>query len=139
MKILLALFLTLSLSGCATVSNWYESYFMAKYDTSEHVLVNKITVYAGELKPLCDNHNQVKASAMALFELSTELRSFSSHLPDNQLTVKMVTDLHTMVSELHSRYQTNPTVNKTYCELKLKSISTAASTIQKAIAKRPRS
>ena len=139
MKIFAAIVLAVSLSGCATVTNLYESYFMAKYDTSEHSLVNKIKVHSELSKPLCANHESSKSSAENIFILSSELKNFSNNLPNNDATVKMTDLLFVLTDEFNKRYQTNPTVNKTYCELKLQSISDSAKTIQKVIAKRPRS
>ena len=43
-----------------------------------------------------------------------------------------------MTEEFNNRYSKNEPVNKTYCELKLKSISSSAETIQRVIGKRPK-
>ena len=139
MKILTAIILIFSLSGCATISNFYDSYFMAPYDTNEHFLVNKIKFYSEFSKRNCANHEAAKTSAIHLFSLSSQLKSFSGNLPNNSSTVKMTDSLFVLVDELHIRYDTTKEVNKTYCELKLQSISESANTIQKVIVKRPRS
>lgn len=139
MKIISAIIFSLFLSGCATLTNLYDSYYMAKYDTSEHALINVITVYSSLAKSSCYNDRRMKIVSKHLFETSTELKNFSSHLPNNELTIKLNNSLHIMVEELHTRYENNKSVNKTYCELKLQSISDVASIIQKTIAKRPRS
>jgi len=139
MKTLTTLILIFSLSGCATISNFYDSYFMAPYDTNEHFLVNKIKVYSEFSKRNCENHEAAKTSAIHLFSLSSQLKSFSGNLPNNSSTVKMTDSLFVLVDELHIRYDTVKEVNKTYCELKLQSISESANTIQKVIVKRPRS
>ena len=139
MKTFITIIFVLSLSGCATVTNLYESYFMAKYDTSEHVLVNKIKVHSELSKPLCANYESAKSSAKSIFILSSELKNFSNHLPNNDATVKMTNSLFILADEFNKRYQTTKEVNKTYCKLKLQSISDNADTIQKVVAKRPRS
>ena len=139
MKTLTTLILIFSLSGCATISNLYDSYFMAPYDTNEHFLVNKIKFYSEFSKRNCANHEAAKTSAIHLFSLSSQLKSFSGNLPNNSSTVKMTDSLFVLVDELHIRYDTTKEVNKTYCELKLQSISESANTIQKVIVKRPRS
>jgi len=139
MKTLTTLILIFSLSGCATISNFYDSYFMAPYDTNEHFLVNKIKFYSEFSKRNCANHEAAKTSAIHLFSLSSQLKSFSGNLPNNSSTVKMTDSLFVLVDELHIRYDTVKEVNKTYCELKLQSISESANTIQKVIVKRPRS
>jgi len=139
MKLLTSIILIFSLSGCATISNLYDSYFMAPYDTNEHFLVNKIKFYSEFSKRNCANHEAAKTSAIHLFSLSSQLKSFSGNLPNNSSTVKMTDSLFVLVDELHIRYDTVKEVNKTYCELKLQSISESANTIQKVIVKRPRS
>ena len=100
------------LSGCSLV----DAYFMAKYDTTEHALINRIGVHAKIYKDDCADHDKTKA---------------------NELTIKLVVPIHTMVEDLNKRY-TEKEVSKTYCELKLQSISNSADYVQKAIAKRPR-
>ena len=139
MKLLTSIILIFSLSGCATISNLYDSYFMAPYDTNEHFLVNKIKFYSEFSKRNCANHEAAKTSAIHLFSLSSQLKSFSGNLPNNSSTVKMTDSLFVLVDELHIRYDTTKEVNKTYCELKLQSISDSANIIQKVIVKRPRS
>ena len=139
MKTLTTIILIFSLSGCATISNLYESYFMAPYDTNEHLLVNKIKVYSEYSKKNCANREAAKTSAIKLFSLSSQLKSFSANLPENSSTSKMTDSLFVLVDEPYKRYNTTKEVNKTYCELKLQSISNSANTIQKVIVKRPRS
>ena len=112
---------------------------MAPYDTNEHFLVNKIKFYSEFSKRNCANHEAAKTSAIHLFSLSSQLKSFSGNLPNNKATVKMTDLLFVLTDEFNTRYETNLIVNKTYCELKLQSISDNADTIQKVIAKRPRS
>ena len=112
---------------------------MAPYDTNEHFLINKIKFYSEFSKRNCANHEAAKTSAIHLFSLSSQLKSFSGNLPNNKETVKMADLLFVLTDEFNTRYETNLIVNKTYCELKLQSISDNADTIQKVIAKRPRS
>ena len=139
MKMFATIILIFTLSGCATISNFYDSYFMAPYDTNEHFLVNKIKFYSEFSKRNCANHEAAKTSAIHLFSLSSQLKSFSENLPNNSSTVKMTDSLFVLVEELHIRYDSAKEVDKTYCELKLQSISESANTIQKVIVKRPRS
>ena len=138
MKTLTTLILIFSLSGCATISNLYDSYFMAPYDTNEHFLVNKIKFYSEFSKRNCANHEAAKTSAIHLFSLSSQLKSFSGNLPNNKETVKMTDLLFVLTDEFNTRYEINLTVNKTYCELKLQSISDSADKIQKLLVRRPR-
>ncbi len=139
MKIFTAIILIFSLSGCATINNLYDSYFMAPYDTNEHFLVNKIKVHSELSKPFCSDHEAAKISAKNIFTLASELKNFSNHLENNVQTIKMTELLFVLTEEFYKRYENNSVVNITYCQLKLQSISDSAKTIQKSIAKRPRS
>lgn len=134
-KLLTTIIFIFSLSGCANI---YDSYFMAPYDTNEHFLINKIKFYSEFSKKNCENHEVAKTSAIHLFSLSSQLKSFSENLPRNNLTIEMTDSLFVLVDELYKRYDTEKEVSKTYCELKLQSISDSANTIQKVIAKRNR-
>ena len=138
MKFILSILFIISLSGCASIKNAFDSYFIANYDSNEHALINKISVYSTISKPMCNNTEQMKLSVVSLFGYSSELKNFSQHLPNNSNTSKLNDNLHIMVEELYARYQTNKDVNKTYCELKLQSISDSADKIQKLLVRRPR-
>ena len=71
--------------------------------------------------------------------MAHELKNYSQYLPRNEQTFKPVDLLHVLTTDLQKRYSTSKEINKTYCELKLKSIASSAEEIQKVIAKRPRS
>ena len=103
MKTIFALFLAASLSGCALI----DAYFMAKYDTTEHDLVNKVAVYSSISKPYCSDSEKMKTYAFNLYAYSSELKNFSAHLPRNEMTIKMTDELHIMVGELNNKYTTS--------------------------------
>lgn len=126
------------LSGCAFVGGLYDSYMLAGYDTNEHLLVNKITVHAKLAKPNCTKPAEIKPVATNLFQWSAELENFSAHIPNNERSAKLNTILHAQTVDLYNRYNSDVEVSKTYCELKLQSISDSAEQIQKAIARRQR-
>ena len=138
MKNVVALLLAVSLSGCAFVGGLYDSYMLAGYDTNEHALVNKITVHARLAKPNCNTPAEIKPVAISLYQWSAELENFSSHIPYNEKSAKLNTILHAQTIDLYKRYTGDVEISKTYCELKLQSISDSAEQIQKAIARRQR-
>ena len=108
------------LSGCSIL-------LVAHYDSNEYGLVNKIRTQA-ELK------NCTKDGVQTLYESALELKNYSQYLPYNDLTIKMNTDLFTLVDEIHQKV----TLNETYCKLKLNTITKSAEEIQKVIGGEPR-
>ena len=122
-KIIAAVILTTSLSGCGMINN----IFMAPYDTNEYALVNRVRTFA-ELGN-CDRDHIITLRITAL-----ELKNFSEYLPRNTKTIDMNNNLYTMVDELYKRE--NPSM--AYCKAKLNIISTSAEMIQNTIGKRPR-
>lgn len=139
MKKLIIIISLFSLSGCASLQGLYDSYFMAKYDTNENMLINRLAIHSDISKDFCSDKMQAAISSGHLYIMSKELIGFSKSLPDNEATIKMITPLHKMVEEFYNHYKNGTPVNKTYCELKLQSITDASTTIQKVIVKRPRS
>jgi hypothetical protein len=131
-KLIFVLFVLANLTGCAAL-------FMAPYDSSENLLINKVAVSSEGMKEFCTDYTQTRHNVTSLFTQAKQLKNFSHSLPNNELTTKMVDSLHQMVEDMHTRYKNEKdTTSKTYCELKFQSISDSAKYIQKTIAKRPR-
>ena len=131
-KFIVVLFVLVNMTGCAAL-------FMAPYDPSENLLINKIAVKSEDMRAFCSDYTQTRHNVTSLFSQTKQLKNFSHSLPNNDLTTKMVDPLYQMVDDMHNRYKSEKdTVSKTYCELKFQSISDSAKQIQKTIAKRPR-
>ena len=122
-KIIAAVILTTSLSGCGMINN----IFMAPYDTNEYALVNRVRTFA-ELGN-CDRDHIIALRITAL-----ELKNFSEYLPRNSKTIEMNNSLYDLADDLYKRE--NP--SQAYCKAKLNIISTSAEMIQNTIGKRPR-
>jgi hypothetical protein len=131
-QLIFVLFIAVNMAGCAAL-------FMAPYDTNENLLINKVVVKSEGMKDFCGDYTQTRHNVTSLFTQAKQLKNFSHSLPNNELTTKMINPLYQMIEDMHTRYKNEKdTVSKTYCELKFQSIHDSASTIQKAIAKRPR-
>ncbi|MFZ9589117.1 MAG: hypothetical protein ACO28V_05255 [Chitinophagaceae bacterium] len=128
----------LLLSGCSTIQPFIDRFTIAQFDANEYALVNQVRTSSMIAKPLCPSKYETKIYVDAIYSSTYELKNYSEHLPKNDQTIKPVNLLFTLVNDLNARYKAEGDVNKTYCELKLQSISDAANSIQKAIAKRPR-
>jgi hypothetical protein len=116
----LLLSLVVLLSGCSIL-------LVAHYDNNEYGLVNKVRTDA-QLK------NCTKDGVQVLYQDALELKNYSQYLPYNDLTVKMNNNLFILVDELHQK----ETINVTYCQLKLNTITKSAEQIQKVIGGEPR-
>jgi len=141
MKNLLFVLLCLSglplvyLSGCSSI----DRFMIAQYDPGEYNLINKVRSTAELAQPYCNDSATIKVISENLNDMAHELKNYSQYLPRNEQTFKPVDLLHVLTTDLQKRYSTSKEINKTYCELKLKSIASSAEEIQKVIAKRPRS
>jgi len=120
------------LSGCSVV----QSYFMAKYDTVEHSMINDIRTTA-ELAD-CKNNAEMKNTAYRLYSVGSAFRNYSNSIPDNDQTAIIAHNLVTIIKGMNDKYQTSAEVSETYCKLKVDSIKNAAAEAQRVIARKPR-
>lgn len=128
----------LFLSGCSTIESLMDRFTISQFDSNEYQLITQIRTYSEISKPFCSNKYEMKPYVDKIYVLAYELKNYSEHLPKNNQTIKPVNLLFTFVDDMNKRYKVEGDVNKTYCDLKLESISTAANNIQKAVARRPR-
>lgn len=134
MKTLFALFLTMSLSGCALI----DAYLMAKYDTTEYSLVNKIKTKAELSVDDCKDVKKSKENADILYFTAIELRNFSTNIPRNEETTKLAGNLVELTKQGREQYAKDSNVSETFCKLKLQQIGRSAEVAQKVIGKKPR-
>ena len=122
------------LSGCSVI----DQFRIAPYDSGEYSLINKVRSTSELAQPYCNDLATIKIVSENLNDMTLELKNYGQYLPNNEQAHKTVELLYMWTSDLQKRYATSKDINKTYCELKLKSIASSAEEIQKAIAKRPR-
>jgi len=132
MKTLLIALSLLVLSGCAVV----DKFLIAPFDSNEYALVNMLRTSSIQMKSNCSNLSREEVNQ--LYSVALTLKNYSEYLPKNDQTIKPVGVTYQMVSELKTRYEKEKKLNKTYCELKMQSITDASELTQKAIGKRPR-
>jgi uncharacterized protein YceK len=138
MKKIIILFAFILLSGCSTVTSLYERYTIAPFDSYEYTQVTQIRTASIVAITACYDLNTSTENAQSLYNAAYGLKHYSQYIPDNEQTYQLVEKLFIMADDFNNRYLKNEPVNKTYCELKLKSISSAAESIQRVIGKRPR-
>ena len=134
MKKILTFSLAISLSGCAFI----ESFQMAKYDPSEYSLITSISSLSEVGGSECSDPSQMKTTAYQLLLRSTEFKNYTNNIPNNQESIRMSTELFTIVKGLTDRYSSGVTVSTAYCTNKMSIIERAAKTIQTAIGTKPR-
>lgn len=137
-KILLVLSL-LALTGCSTIQllPGINSYFMAKFDNNEYMLVNTVRTQANlgaakcgtpEIVPVVDN----------IYYKSIELKNYSQSIPRNEETIIMSSELSEIIKGLNERYHSKDPVSLNYCTTKFGIIEKNAVTIQNVIGAKPR-
>jgi len=134
MKTLFALFVTMSLSGCALI----DAYFMAGYDTNEYALVNKIKTKAELSEEDCKDVKKSKQNADDLYFIAVEMKNFTTNIPRNVDAAKLATNLVELTKQGKEQYAKDANVSEIFCKLKLQQISRSAEVAQKAIGKKPR-
>lgn len=128
MRKLLIVF-ALMISGCSVLN-------MAKYNDTEHMLVNKIRTTA-ELAE-CENEYDMIVTSYNLYAQSIEFYNYNSVTPHNDETINMSKSLLEISKGLKDRYQSGEKVNAEYCKIKLKTISDSAKAIQYSIVRKPK-
>lgn len=133
MKKLLVILATLSLSGCALI----DAYFMAKYDTNEYGLINKIRTVSEVSVNDCQSRDKSISNMNTLYSLSVEWRNFTQYIPRNENANGLANDMVKLTDQAKSIYAGGE-VSETFCKLKLQQINRAADVAQKAIGSKPR-
>jgi len=128
----LAIISVFLLSGCSVV----QSYFMAKYDTVEHAMINDIRTTA-EIAD-CKDLPAMKNTAYRLYSVGTAFKNYSNSIPNNEPSAYIADNLLTIIRGVNNKYQTSSEVSETYCKLKIDSIKNAAAEAQRVIARKPR-
>ncbi len=132
-KLILIGLLSSTLSGCALI----DAYLMAKYDTTEYALVNKIKTKAELSVDDCKDQIKSKDNADNLYSTAVEMRNFSQNIPRNEDTAKLAGNLVELAKQNKELYAKGP-VSETFCKLKLQQISRSADVAQKVIGRKPK-
>lgn len=133
-KIIAALFLTTTLSGCALI----DAYFMARYDNVEYALLNKINTLSELSVNDCKDQKNSYGNFEGLYWTAVELRNFSQYIPRNTETQKLASNMVELTKQGKEMYEKGTTVSETFCKLKLGQINRSAKVAQEVIGKKPR-
>jgi hypothetical protein len=134
MKKLLIIPLVLMLNGCII----FDSYFMAKYDTTEYSLINQIKTKAQVAEENCSNQILVITQVNDLFITSLEFKNFTFYIPNNEDATKLSDKLFTLSKDTRDYFNKTEKISPIFCKAKLQQIVTSADTIQRALGSKPR-
>lgn len=137
LKLLAVSSIFLLLPGCAVVAKLYDAYFMAKYDSVEYALVNKIRSIAELGVEDCKEHSKSKDNFEGMYFIAVELRNFTQYIPNNPDANKLANNLVDLTKQGRDMYLKG-NVSEGFCKMKLQQISKTSETAQKAIGAKPR-
>jgi hypothetical protein len=121
--------MALLLTGCSILN-------MARYNDTEHMLVNKIRTTA-ELAD-CEQKDSMIVISSELYIQSVEFYNYDSVTPYNDETVNMAKSLVEITKGLKSRYASGEPVSEEYCKIKLRTIHDSAKAIQYSVVRKPK-
>ena len=134
MKKILLLIAVLSLNGCALI----DTYFMAKYDTTEYALVNEIKTKSQVAIENCENQLMVTTQVNELYIKSLEFKNFTTHIPRNKEAEELSNKLYLLTKDTRDYFNKADKISTLFCKAKLQQIVTSADTIQHALGNKPR-
>jgi hypothetical protein len=138
LKLLIVSSALVTLTGCSTLTNLYESYFMAGYDNVEYAITNKVRTFAELSVEDCNDYEKSKANFNRIYSYSLELKNFTQYIPDNKESAKLGKNIEELTKQAKDHYAKNTNVSETFCKLKLQQISRSAEMAQKVIGAKPR-
>ena len=136
MRILIVLALVM-LTGCSTVKNVWDSYFMAKFDVNEYQYITRIRTHAQLGTPKCGTDN-VLEHVKYIHVVSQEYKNYAEMIPRNENSFQLASTLTTITDEFYKRYQGDKPPGAVYCKAKFAAIERSAENIQKVIGAKPR-
>ena len=134
MKKLFVISLVFMLNGCIV----FDSYFMAKYDTTEYSLANQIKTKAQVAEENCSNQILVITQVNDLYITSLEFKNFTVSIPHNEDATKLSDKLFTLTKDTKDYFNKAEKISPIFCKAKLQQIVTSADTIQQVLGRKPR-
>lgn len=122
------------LNGCIV----FDSYFMAKYDTTEYSLVNQVRTKAQVASENCSNQILVTTQVNDLYISSLEFKNFTFYIPHNEDATKLSDKLFTLTKDTKDYFNKTEKISPIFCKAKLQQIVTSADIIQQALGRKPR-
>lgn len=126
------------LSGCSTITQIYDAYFMAGYDNVEYALINKVRTFSMLSVEQCSNEEKTKDNINKIYGYSLELKNFAEYIPENKETAELGSNIEVLTKQAKDHYDKNTGVSPGFCKLKLQQIIRASEKAQQVIGAKPR-
>lgn len=127
----------LMLSGCTTVKNVWDAYFMAKFDVNEYQYITRIRTHAQLGAPKCGTPEVVE-HVKYIYVAANEYKNYSEMIPKNEDSYRLATTLTDITDDFYKRYQGDKTPSAVYCRAKFSAIERSSENIQRVIGAKPR-
>lgn len=126
------------LTGCSTMKNAWDAFFMAKYDTTEYSIITSIRTNSEIYQENCSVYDISKYNFNSLFYKSLEFKNFTQNIPKNDDAIKLSEQLFELAKQAKEHYSKHETVTAGFCKLKMQQINRSSEQIQKIIGSKPR-
>jgi hypothetical protein len=129
--------MALMLSGCTTVKNTWDAYFMAKFDVNEYQYITRIRTHAQLGIPKCGTPEVVE-HVKYIYVAANEYKNYSEMIPKNEDSHRLATTLTDITDDFYKRYQGDKAPSTVYCKAKFAAIERSSENIQRVIGAKPR-
>lgn len=133
----LVIAMALMLSGCTTVKNVWDAYFMAKFDVNEYQYITRIRTHAQLGTPKCGTPEVVE-HVKYIYVAANEYKNYSEMIPKNEDSHRLATTLTDITDDFYKRYQGDKAPSTVYCKAKFAAIERSSENIQRVIGAKPR-
>lgn len=137
MKAAIIALLAVTLSGCTTVKDVWDAYFMAKFDVNEYQYITRIRTHAQLGTPKCGTP-EVIDHVRYIYVAANEYRNYAEMIPRNEDSFRLANTLTDITDDFYKRYQGDKPPSTVYCKAKFNAIEKSAENIQRVIGAKPR-
>lgn len=136
-KILLFLLVPM-VSGCTTVQQAWEGYWLPPFDNHEYAYAVELRTMSEIMKEQCQDIARSKVNATAIHNKALEFYNYSRELEDNQDVESMAKSIAELTVTFRDYYSNHEFVGANYCHSKFNLINLSSQAAQRAMARKKR-
>jgi hypothetical protein len=136
-KILICLFVPL-LSGCGTVQQAWESYWLPPFDNREYAYAVELRTMSEFMSAQCQDAKISAENATVIHRKAQEFYNYARELQNNRDVAAMANSIKELTVTLPERYSKAEPVSVSYCRSKYNLITLASTGAQQAMARKKR-
>lgn len=136
-QILLFLFVPL-LTGCGTVQQAWESYWLPPFDNREYAYAVEIRTMSEFMAAQCQDAKASAENAQVIHRKAQEFNNYARELQNNNDVAAMARSITEITVTLPERYARSEPVSVAYCRSKYNLITLASTGAQQAMARKKR-